>query len=386
MSIFMYSHGGSGNHGCEAIVRGTASLLNFEKMTLYSNNVDQDYQCGLGDITELCESRNRIKRFNIKRIIASALVRIVHKENYATRISIEHILKRYGENDIGLSIGGDNYCYPGFEEFGIINEMLRKKKITTVLWGCSIEPEMIDETMKQDLMGYKLIVARESITYSALKNIGANVVCYPDPAFQLQPIKCKLPDELEKRKFIGINLSPHIMRCEVNEGIALENYQELINYILSETEYDVALIPHVVWEGNDDRSANMQIKDAYKNESRVVVIGDNDCRKLKYIISQCELFVGARTHATIAAYSSCVPTLVVGYSVKAKGIAKDLFGTEENYVLPVQGLDDPFQLVESFKWLYSNRIQIRHQLEDNMPDYIAGGKMAKEEIRALMQK
>lgn len=48
------------------------------------------------------------------------------------------------------------------------------------------------------------------------------------------------------------------------------------------------------------------------------------------------MFIGARTHATIAAYSSLVPTLVVGYSVKARGIARDLFGTEKNYVLPVQ--------------------------------------------------
>ena len=52
------------------------------------------------------------------------------------------------------------------------------------------------------------------------------------------------------------------------------------------------------------------------------------------------MFIGARTHSTIAAYSSGVPTLVVGYSVKAKGIAKDLFGTEENYVLPVQALKE----------------------------------------------
>ena len=50
------------------------------------------------------------------------------------------------------------------------------------------------------------------------------------------------------------------------------------------------------------------------------------------------MFIGARTHATIAAYSSCVPTLVVGYSIKARGIAKDLFGTDEGYVLPVQAL------------------------------------------------
>ena len=66
--------------------------------------------------------------------------------------------------------------------------------------------------------------------------------------------------------------------------------------------------------------------------------------ELKGYIARCRFFVGARTHATIAAYSSCVPTLVLGYSVKSRGIARDLFGNEENYVLPVQSLQEPDEL------------------------------------------
>ena len=65
------------------------------------------------------------------------------------------------------------------------------------------------------------------------------------------------------------------------------------------------------------------------------------------------MFIGARTHATIAAYSPR-PTLVVGYSIKARGIAKDLFGTDEGYVLPVQALAQKEDLVNAFDWLYQN--------------------------------
>ena len=39
-------------------------------------------------------------------------------------------------------------------------------------------------------------------------------------------------------------------------------------------------------------------------------------------------FTGARTHATIAALSSCIPTLSFAYSIKAKGINRDIFGHE----------------------------------------------------------
>ena len=95
-----------------------------------------------------------------------------------------------------------------------------------------------------------------------------------------------------------------------------------------------------------------------------------DCKELKNIISQCRFFIGARTHATIAAYSTCVPTLVCGYSVKAKGIAKDLFGSYENYVIPVQTINNEKQLIDAFLWMEKNEESIRDRLETIMPDYI----------------
>ena len=59
--------------------------------------------------------------------------------------------------------------------------------------------------------------------------------------------------------------------------------------------------------------------------------------------------MGARTHSTIAAYSSGVPTLVIGYSVKSRGIATDLFGTTEGYVLPVQEIRDTDSLIKAYE-------------------------------------
>ena len=113
------------------------------------------------------------------------------------------------------------------------------------------------------------------------------------------------------------------------------------------------------------------------------MVEDHNAPELKYIISKCRLFVGARTHATIAAYSSAVPTLVVGYSVKARGIARDLFGTEENYVLPVQDLDKPKQLTEAFKWLEENEDSIRTHLEEFLPEYLKSAQKAVDAIKEL---
>lgn len=384
MSIFLYSHGGSGNHGCEAIVRGTKEILSDEHMELYSFKKAEDEKYGLGQFVNLQDARISYGKMNIHRIVASLKIRLFKDENYATKISINHILKKYGLGDIGFSIGGDNYCYPGFEEFGVINKMIRKCGTKTVLWGCSVEPSMINDIMLEDLKGYDLAVARESITYDALKRAGVNVILSSDPAFCMKKQVCNFPFEKSEKEIVGINVSPHILTCEKENGIAYKNYVELVKYILENTDYSIALIPHVVWDTNDDRKVLHKLYEDIGNSERVFLVEDHTAPELKYIISKCSLFVGARTHATIAAYSTCVPTLVVGYSVKARGIAKDLFGQEENYVIPVQSLDDPMILTNAFKWLKSNQEKIRLHLEKIMPEYIARCYKVKDKIMELI--
>lgn len=61
-----------------------------------------------------------------------------------------------------------------------------------------------------------------------------------------------------------------------------------------------------------------------------------------------------------------VPTLVVGYSVKARGIARDLFGTETNFVLAVQNIKQEDDLVNSYLFLEKNNEKIHKQLQDKM--------------------
>ena len=65
----------------------------------------------------------------------------------------------------------------------------KKHHVPMVLWGCSIEPEAMCGRVLEDLKLYNYIIARESITYQALKNLGfTNLSLFPDPAFQLNRI------------------------------------------------------------------------------------------------------------------------------------------------------------------------------------------------------
>ena len=71
---------------------------------------------------------------------------------------------------------------------------------------------------------------------------------------------------------------------------------------------------------------------------------------------------GARTHAVIAAYSSGVPTLALGYSVKAKGLAEDIFGVDTPYVLPIENIADETAVTRRWIRLRSHAPEITETL------------------------
>ncbi len=238
---------------------------------------------------------------------------------------------------------------------------------------------------------YSLITARESITYNALLEAGVkdNVKLIPDSAFILDTQECKLPDNFIAGNTVGINVSPLIQRLEKGDNITFRNFENLVQYIIDNTDMNIALIPHVVWNTNNDLEPLTALHDKFKKTNRVCLIDEKktlNCMQLKYVISKCRFIVAARTHASIAAYSSLVPTLVVGYSVKAKGIAKDLFGGYDNYVIPVQGLKDEKDVQKGFQWLQENEKNIKAHLQKIMPEYKNRVYALKEEIEKLNTK
>ena len=384
MKYILYGNGGSGNHGCEAIMRGTKNLIG-ETPIVYSSAPEEDKKYGIDKFATVCKAVSG-KKWNLHFLYAYIKMKLTgnYRALYAA-VYIPTIHQAKKKSNIALSIGGDNYCYKGTEIYRDLNRIYHRNGFKTVLWGCSVEPNIVQESeTSKDLRRYNLIVARESITYEAIKKIGGNVILAPDPAFFMESKTCEIDSRLLSDNVIGINISPLILKCAKDSDIAYKNYLELMKYIIDESDATIALIPHVVWENNDDRKVLRKLyEDLGKNE-RIVLVEDHTAPELKYIISHCRLFIGARTHATIAAYSSLVPTLVVGYSVKARGIAKDLFGTDEKYVIPVQELRESMTLVETFKWLDDNHKKIYNHLKEIMPQYKSEGYKAKEKVLALV--
>ena len=369
--INLYMHGGSENHGCEAIVRSSINMLD-KRVQLFSLYPEQDYRYGVNEICDIKEDReDKLLPKSKEWFFAGVQAKLTHRIDREIRYSRRALIDCVQRNDICLSVGGDNYCYKGTEIISSVNANLRRKGAKLVLWGCSIEPELIyQKEIANDLKKYNLITARETISYNALKKINNNTVLVSDPAFTLKRVDAPFPNGFQEKNVIGINISPLILSIVKDSRVILRAFNNLISYILNNTNYSVALIPHVIWENNDDRSVLKTLYSPYKNSNRIKMIEDCNCMQLKGYIARCKMFIGARTHATIAAYSSNVPTLVIGYSVKAKGIARDIFGTEENYVLPVQDIHDDFILIDQFRWMENNYISIKKHLIEFMPKYI----------------
>ncbi|WP_216696877.1 polysaccharide pyruvyl transferase family protein [Anaerostipes faecalis] len=388
MKYVLYYHTGSENHGCEALVRSTSKIIQ-EKPILYSMGYEEDLKYEIDQIADVHDDKIlKLERHSLKYLISAILIKLVKSTILYTYFSRKSLMNGIKTDDICLSIGGDNYCYNGREIMADLNHIMKRKGIKTVLWGCSIDPEVLTSAVIEDLKRYDLITVRESITMQALayRGVVKNVRTVSDPAFVLPDQKVDLPMGFLEGKTVGINLSPLILQYTEYKAQVLDSFYRLIQEILDTTDNMIALIPHVVKKGNSDLEILKPIYEHFKSSNRVILISDQNCMKLKYIISKCRIMIAARTHASIAAYSSCVPTLVIGYSVKSRGIAIDLFGKEDNYVIPVQMIQKADDLLEVYHWIEYHENEIRNQLNQIMPEYKEKALRAKVYLDELKTK
>ena len=341
--FLLYGHGGAYNHGGEAITKCTIDLLRECVpdcyITLSTHFPEQDKQFGLLPneiVTRKFPASNNCEMYQ------DTLAKVTSKTT-------------------AIQVGGDNYCYKNWQRYAQIHQKTKECGGQSILWGCSIDENVIDSEMLEVLKSHDLILAREVITFRTLKALGlTNVLKVSDIAFTLQPKKINF----ETENYVVFNVSPLVCR---KNPLMLQAAKNLIDVILKTTDYNIVLLPHVLMPADNDLDILETI--AYERNDRMILLSEHlSAAEYKYVISQAELCIAARTHVTIAAYSSCVPTLAIGYSTKAKGIADDL--NLEEYVIAIE--EDKLQqkLEERFLELYKNKRQLKKQLKGEMKQYI----------------
>lgn len=370
---------GRENRGTEAIAVSTSALFHslncrtvlgvINKSTPKAgNDPGNEYDsCGCDDVVFCCPV-NRIIR-----LFTSGWNKLFHNIYPAARISFSNILTT-AKKGMLIHIGGDTFCYDTALPHNALVFWAKRKKITTVLWGASIEDKTFDNRLTLNaLRRYDKIYARESLSYDLLLKHGfsGKVFKTADPAFTLSPKEVAADEAWWQKKVIGINLSPYAMNENKDPMIAINACEQIIRKLLSDTNWNIALIPHVwINEQQGDYVPLNMLAERFKNNERVCLVhGKYDCCQIKYLISKCYAFLATRTHASIAAYSSMVPTLVLGYSIKSKGIATDLFGDDKGYVLPVQQLKSSSEIYDAFMRIIDNRNEIAERLHRIIPDY-----------------
>lgn len=366
MKYFLFNHTGSNNHGCEALVRGTENIIlnSDDKAKFVLSSADAESDKIIEDVEiRPAKTRNLSK---LEKVVAYIDLRINKSENYALEKMYSPIVKDAEDCDVCLSIGGDTYCYGDNHGAQILTEELKKSGKKIVLWGASIGEEDLSEQKLKSLNDFDAIFAREPITYELLKGKNANekIYCFSDPAFCMERSEVNPIEGFEKDNTLGFNVSPLVAKSNPEIKKISEDF---ISFIIENTTMKILLVPHVTEDGNNDYEFMKPIYEKFAETERVAILPPTlDARQYKGYIARTRFFIGARTHATIAAYSCGVPTITLGYSVKARGISKDIFG-EEKYVIDSKSLSDYCILRDEFVKLLADEVKIKEELMRSIP-------------------
>lgn len=398
--ILISTYAGTSNKGAEALLCGLATIL---EQKLGSKNIELSMSSIQPDVDKtkglhLYEHYYQRATENYPRGWHKRLLRLLTKVARKLKIEdlkfyFEHyeLLNAIRKQDLFIEMGADNYDveYGGYGFLYQLHQWLKDHtKVKMLLYDCSLNSNSVTQEFLQEIERFDGVTVRESESMGNLSTLyhGDKVKLIPDPAFVMKPDPAALPGLMVNTDCVGINISDLIMRdvYGISSKLIYDNYFTVIDYILSETEMDVVLLPHVM--KGQDLSALRKIKEHYLDNTRVALIENEElsAAQLKYVISHFRFLLTARTHASIAAYSTCVPTLVLGYSVKSRGIAKDLFGQYEKYVINISNLQNDDDLLEGFKWIMNNEVEIKQQIQFRMPDYKEDSMMVGDIIKAIL--
>lgn len=405
MQILLIGNGPYRNRGCEAIVRGTVEILKGAfggALSVVNANYDFDAVPTLpSDGIEGLSHRpiSRTPGGTIRRRVDHVLDRVgraVVPNKLYRRLSNRPIRELVRESAAVLAVGGDNFTldYGAFSHAHLEqNRFVIDQGKPLVILGASIGPFEPDPRIAR-LMHHHLrdevtaIVARERETISYLERhgISKNVFFAFDPAFAMraEPVRDEQLGFAMPQGAIGLNLSKFVAekagigRSEIGQWMA-----NMLRELRNTTGRPVMLIPHVTTRFGDDHvlmqaglAACNPMDDIYSVPPTL------NAAQYKDVISKVDVMIAARTHATIAAFSSGVPTISLAYSSKAWGLNRLIFGHDE-YVISPDNLNAR-TLCDKARRVLDEGAAIRSDLARKAPEFRASAMSAGVHLKRLL--
>ena len=400
-----------GNRGCEALVRSTLQLLKQQfgdEVEVLVPSYRPDLDARQWPNADMMGARFvRAMPFPLELKIWGRVLRMFPQvarryiPGYRLPADIEADLRSC---DALLVIGGDNLTL----DYGLASlawhiglaKRAHQIGLPVMVWGASIGPfskePLVEIQVADFLRKIECVTVRESISLEYLDSIGVrdNVTLVVDGAFVLEPEPVDVSSywpKSGKSGVLGFNISPLIQKFRPTgepHSVLQKDVAAFLQDVLASTDMGILLLPHVdPLEGSLDNSDSH-----YMNEIRGM-LGEQGSRltmppptlnaaQLKYVVSQCQYFIGARTHATIGSMSTHVPTVSIAYSVKARGLNRDLFG-DENLVLDTRRVSRA-SLGEYFNKLIAEQVNVRQALTTQIPEWKARATISAKRLSVIL--
>ncbi|MDZ7816372.1 MAG: polysaccharide pyruvyl transferase family protein [Planctomycetota bacterium] len=374
------------NYGCEAILRGTVSILRSSFpgcRILYATLSPESDRKALSDPSiEIVDART--PRHHPYRYMNYGLRKIgLGNSQFELPLS-EDILRASDVADVLVSIGGDLFTIPRcaspealaertytHPSLTLANKMLSEGK-DFVLWGVTSGPFEKWPDAKRKLLelfsSATLITAREehTVSYLASQGISDNVRLFADPAFAMDAGKVKTDFPQTSRSILGVNLSPLSLKsCFSHPDLSsfASQHAKILRDFQISTGCHIVLIPHVHDHiNNDDVSYLKSVwRNLAKNNADSVTCVDwgMGAADTKAVIGRCDLLFSARMHCAVAGCSIATPTVFFGYSSKAAGMCQFVYGSKTQHV---DVSSDPSLILKALIYSWKNRHAIKVRL------------------------
>ena len=331
------------SRGCEAIFQGTVRILGnaFDSPKFVNANLDMSrrpYVPAHAD-EDVVHRPIIMKRWSPQWVVRQVFRRALG--GMSVPFMFQPIRADILDSDAVLSIGGDNYSldYGRPYDFLAMGEYVCSLKRPLIIWGASVGPfdshprfaGRMHEHLRSCVSGF---FVREELSrdYLVSRGVADDVVVMGDPAFVMEAesvsedrIGFALGSEA-----VGLTLSPLMARWVTGGDMRawLTRGVEIVRSLRRRCKGPVVLIAHDTRDRTDDHAFMSSVLEHLGPDDKDVFLlpAGFNAAETKWVISKMRCLVAARTHATIAAFSSCVPTVSLAYSMKAEGINRQLFG------------------------------------------------------------
>lgn len=228
---------------------------------------------------------------------------------------------------------GDNFS--DIYDLGFVSRTTNYKELTLflkkklILAPQTIGPfknEKLKRRVKKVLRKSALVYSRDTLTTNYVKELsGVDAITVTDLAFLL-PYEKSNKNTSDKMR-VGVNVSGLLWSGGFDRqnqfGLSV-NYQEYIKSLIEQIQangYEIHLIPHVFSDEKGLVDEDFKICKMLSEQYYCKFAGylDNPIDAKSYIANM-DVFIGARMHSTVAAFSSGVVTIPFSYSRKFEGL------------------------------------------------------------------